>query len=235
MTIQRTTLSLLTGFALSAVVFVGAGQSLASAQTPDATGQLAIQVTVLAGPAAAARTWRFEVVNSAGAAVQTLSVGTSGEAPTAAETTSPLPYGSYTIRQILGSDTRTICDATSFYEVASPAGAKTTVELGSARVTVPFTIRPCAALPTKLQVQVPIDTVAPTGGPALPPTPIDEVRGTRTGGPTGPLSPNTGDSPLTPPESNHAPSLLLVVLGLGATLIPSAGFAVAHARQRSRR
>ncbi len=239
MTTGRSTLLLLGWLTLAATAFVCLTQSLASAQSPATTGQLAVQVTLQAGPGAAARTWRFEVVNSAGAVAQTLSLGTSGDAPTSSEATSALPYGVYTVRQILGSDTKLVCDATSFYEVTAPAGAQIVVDLGAPRITVPFTIRPCAALPTKLQVQAPIDTVAPLPSPTPPPTPptLDEVRGSRSEGPPSPLAPSTGDSAGSSPSSAsaNAVSLLLVLFGVTATFIPSAGFAIAHARRRSKR
>lgn len=237
MTTGRSTLLLLGWLTLAATAFACLTQSRASAQSPATTGQLAVQVTLQAGPGAAARTWRFEVVNSAGAVVQTLSLGTSGDAPTSSEASSALPYGVYTVRQILGSDTKLVCDATSFYEVTAPAGAQIVVDLGSPRITVPFTIRPCAALPTKLQVQAPIDTVAPLPSPTPTPPTLDEVRGSRSEGPAAPLAPSTGDSAGSSPSSASAndASLLLVLFGVTATVIPSAGFAIAHARQRSKR
>ena len=233
-------LSLLTGVVFAAAALLSAGPSRASAQTPAPTGQVAVQVTLLAGPQASARTWRFEVVNATGAVVQTLSLGTSGAALTSTEATGPLSFGLYTVRQILGNDTLTACSAASFYEVTAPSGAQAAVELGSARVTVAFTIRTCPALPANPQVQTPIDTVAPvaggvSGSPAASPTPpIDEVRGTRDAGPGAPLPPNTGDAALQPMGEPGA-SLLLVLFGLAGTFIPSAGYAYAHARQRSKR
>ena len=235
MTTGRSTLLLLSWLTLAATAFVCLTQSLASAQSPATTGQLAVQVTLQAGPGAAARTWRFEVVTSAGAVAQTLSLGTSGDAPTSSEATSALPYGVYTVRQILGSDTKLVCDATSFYEVTAPAGAQIVVDLGSPRITVPFTVRPCAALPTKLKVQAPIDTAAPLPTPT-PPT-LDEVRGSRSERPAAPLAPSTGDSAGASPSSASAndASLLLVLFVVTATFIPLAGFAIAHARQRSKR
>lgn len=233
-------LSLLAAFALAAAALLSTGPSLASAQTPAPTGQVAVQVTLQAGPQASARTWRFEVLNATGAVVQTLSLGTSGPALTSTEATGPLPFGPYTVRQILGNDTLTACSAASFYEVTAPAGARAAVELGSARVTVAFTIRTCPALPANPRVQAPIDTVAPvaggvSGSPSASPTPpIDEVRGTRDAGPAAPLPPNTGDGAWQPVGEPGA-SLLLVLFGLVATFIPSAGYAYAHARQRSKR
>lgn len=228
MLIRRSTLSVISALILAAAGSIGVGQGSAFAQTPAPTGQVTVQVSLQAGPTASARTWRFEVVTSTGAVVQTISLGTNGAAPTASEASMALPYGSYTVRQILGNDTKTACDAISFYEVSSPAGAQAVAELTSPRTTVAFVIRPCAALPSNPQLQAPIDHVAPT------PTPVDEVRGDRAAGPGAPLPPATGSSAESPvPVSN--PSLLLVVLGLGVTLIPSAGFAVAHARQRSKR
>jgi len=237
MTTGRSTLLLLSWLTLAATAFVCLTQSRASAQSPATTGQLAVQITLQAGPEAAARTWRFEVVTSAGAVAQTLSLGTSGDAPTSSEATSALPYGVYTVRQILGSDTKLVCDATSFYEVTAPAGAQIVVDLGSPRITVPFTVRPCAALPTKLQVQAPIDTVAPLPSPTPTSPTLDEVRGNRSEGPPAPLAPSTGDSAGASPSSASAnnASLLLVLFVVTATFIPPAGFAIAHARQRSKR
>ncbi|MEP7216050.1 MAG: hypothetical protein ABI782_07330 [Anaerolineaceae bacterium] len=225
---HRSPLLLIAGLLLAAAASAGAGQRSALAQAPAPTSQVAVQVTLQAGPTAAARIWRFEVVNSAGTVVQTLSLGTNGAAPTATESSLALPYGTYTVRQILGNDTKLACDAVSFYEVASPPGAQATVELGSARVTVAFVIRPCAALPINPQLQAPIDTVAP------PPPPIDEVRGDRSAGPGSPLPPATGNSVQAPTPAS-SPSPLLVVFGFSITLVPSAGFAVAHSRQRSKR
>lgn len=225
---RRSTLSLLTGLTLAAAAFVGTGQGFAFAQTPAPTGQVAVQVTLQAGPTAAARVWRFEVVSPAGTVVQTLSLGTNGAAPTATDASTALPYGRYTVRQILGNDTKLACDAASFYEVASPAGAQTTFELGSPRVTVAFVIRPCAALPSNPQFLAPIDTVT------TPPPPIDEVRGDRAAGPSAPLPPATGSSEQSPTPAS-SPSLLLVILGVSATLIPSAGFAWVRVGRRSKR
>ena len=225
---RRSTPLFVTCLTLVAAAYAGPGQVAAFAQTPAPTGQVAVQVTLQAGPTAAARIWRFEVVSPTGTVVQTLSLGTNGAAPTATETSTALPYGTYTVRQILGNDTKLACDAASFYEVASPARAQTTLELGSPRVTVAFVIRPCAALPINPQLQAPIDTVAP------PPPPIDEVRGDRAAGPSAPLPPATGSSAQSPTLASSR-SLLLVILGVSATLIPSAGFALAHVRQRSKR
>lgn len=223
----RLKLSLLAGVLLAASS-AGAGGEPAFAQAPVPTGQIAVQVTLQAGLTAAARIWRFEVVDPAGTVVQTLSLGTNGASPTATEPSTALPFGAYTVRQILGNDTKLACDAASFYEVASPARAQTTLELGSPRVTVAFVIRPCAALPINPQFQAPIDTVAP----ARPS--IDEVRGDRAAGPGLPLPPAAGSSAQSP-TSASSPSLILVILGFSATLIPFAGSALAHARQRSKR
>ncbi len=221
---RRFVLALLAGFTVFGAAAVGSTRGTASAQTPPPRGELAVEVTLQAGPTASARTWRFEIVNASGVVLQTLSLGTSGGALTSTATAGDLPFGTYTVRQILGNDTKIACDATSFYEVTAPGGAKGSVVIGSARKTVSFTIRPCPALPANPKVLAPIDVLAPT------PT-LDEVRGSRSEGPGAPLPPSTGSSGDSQVPS---PSLLLVVIGVALTLIPAAGFAFAHARRRSK-
>jgi len=85
-----------------------AGEVLATAEARfGAVGHLQVQATLDAGPDAAARTWRFEVVNTSGQVVGSLSLSTSGDAPTGSTSTAALPHGFYTVRQVLGGDTRT--------------------------------------------------------------------------------------------------------------------------------
>ncbi len=230
MTNRRFALSLLAGFTVFAAASVPGARGTVSAQTPSPTGEVAVQVTLQAGPTAAARTWRFEIVNTAGVVLQTLSLGTSGGALTSTETASGLPFGVYTVRQILGNDTKTACDAKAFYEVTSPISAQLSVGAGASRTTALFTIRPCPALPANLQLLAPIDTIAPSPTPAAP---IDEVRGSRNEGPGAPLPPATGSSSASPAPAPR-PSLMLVIFGVALTLAPSAGFALAHARRRSK-
>ena len=219
----------------SAVVLTGA--SRASAAEP---GAIAINLTLQAGPEAAARTWRFEVVNTSGLVVETLSVGTSGDRLAATVTTGAIPRGFYTVRQVLTNDTKATCDGGTFYEVTAPVGASTVVELAGSAVSVEFSIRPCAALPRNLDVNIPIDTLGPAGpgvigdASVLPETPINEVRGARSEGPGEPLAPNTGNTVAGPGEESILFPLLLT-LGAIFTLTPPAAMATNAARQRSRR
>ncbi len=182
-----------------------AGQELATAEVRFVTmATLEVRTTLNAGIDAAARTWRYEVVNASGSVVATLNTATSGDVPVASAAAS-LPSGFYTVRQVLGSDTVSACTATSFYEVAAPAGAATTLELTANAQTVNFTVRPCPALPNDLQVIIPVDTIVPGAGAGVvgdaeglvPPgeTPFSEVAGVRQPGNI-PFPPNTGDSAL---------------------------------------
>ncbi len=188
-------------------------------------GTLNVSVTLDAGPDAAARTWRYEVLSSSGKVVGTFSAGTSGDAPSSVVSLPNLPYGFYTVRQILGNDTRSSCASGVFYQVASPVSAQTTLELSSAAAAVFFTITPCPDLPAGLSVSVPIDTLAPAAGilgeaDVLPgETPISEVRGTRQAGPGDPLPPSVGNS--RPVESTRTNLFLFfLVIGTMATLVP---------------
>lgn len=197
------------------------GRALGSAEATFApVGQVQVRVQLDAGIDAAARTWRFEVVNTSDQVVATLSAGTSGDAPVATVSSGALPYGFYTVRQVLGSDTGTACTGGAFYEVVAPVSAATTVELAAANAVVPFEIRPCAALPADQRVDIPIDTVAPGGfGPGvigdpdvLPGvTPINDVRGARQAGDV-PLPPRTGNTRAGGP-SGSSPEMA-VLLGL---------------------
>ncbi|MEO8538980.1 MAG: hypothetical protein ABI577_04505 [bacterium] len=197
-------------------------------------GTLSLTVTLNAGLDAAARTWRYEVLSTSGSLVATLSASTSGDAPTTIVAVPNLPYGFYTVRQILGNDTRTACSAGVFYKVASPVSAETTLELASASASVVFTITPCADLPT-LEVSVPIDTIAPGSGTVgeadvLPgETPVSEVRGTRQAGPGEPLPPSVGNSPRVDPNASKV-SLLLLLAGTLASLAPVFAWSVARVR-----
>lgn len=215
----------------------GTGASRASAAE---TGAISINLTLQAGPEAAARTWRFEVVNTSGLVVETLSAGTSGDRLATTVTSGAVPRGFYTVRQVLTNDTKATCDGGAFYEVTAPVGASTVVELAGAALNVEFSIRPCAALPRNLEVNIPVDTITPAGpgvigdASVLPETPINEVRGARSEGPGGPLAPSTGNTVAVPGEESILFPLLLA-LGAIFTLTAPAAVATYAVRQRSRR
>lgn len=183
------------------------GQTLATGNaTFAALGAITINVTLQADDTAAARTWRFEVIDPTGKAVSTLNASTSGDALTGTATTPLLPYATYTVRQVLGNDTATACSAQgAFYAVTSPAGASTAVSLSSAAASAEFEITPCN--PPVQYVSIPVDPIAfPTPAPtptfttAPGQTPVNEVRGVRQEGPgdagvaatSTVLPPNTG-------------------------------------------
>lgn len=216
------------------------GEVLATSQALFAqAGVVSVSVQLEADAAAAARTWRYEVVSASGLVVASLTANTSGDAPLHTVVTPELPYGFYTVRQVLGNDTRPACAAGVFYEVAAPVGAETTIELASAASSVRFVIRPCPSLPRDLAVIIPIDTLAPPAGilgePDVLPgeAPISEVRGVRQPGPGEPLPPATGNTSAVDPASS-AQSVLALVLGALAALSGGAA-TVATARNRPRR
>ena len=211
------------------------GEVLATSEARFArVGKVNVAITLDAGPDAAARTWRYEVVSAGGEVVASLDANTSGDAPTSRVSTPALPFGQYTIRQVLGSDTRTACAAGVFYEALSP---QTSLELASNEASVAFTIRPCASLPADVGVIIPIDTLAPDV--PVGETPVSEVRGARDEGPGArpsvtPLPPRTGDSFAGASNSSNF-SLLLLLLGAAATVLPAAAFTAAYARRVANR
>lgn len=221
-----------------------AGQPLASAEATFAPmGHVQVRVQLDAGIEAAARTWRFEVVNTSEQVVATLVAGTSGDAPVAIVSSAALPYGFYTVRQVLGSDTGVACTGRAFYEVVAPVSAATTLELAAASALAQFEIRPCAALPADPQVNIPIDTLAPGGfGPGvigdagvLPGvTPINDVRGAQQAG-DAPLPPRTGNSAPGAPSGSW-PQLAAALFGLlTLTSISALAWPVAAPIPRSKR
>jgi hypothetical protein len=220
-----------------------AGESIASAEARFVpTGQVRVRVTLDAGVDAAARTWRFEIANSSNQVVATLSAGTSGDAPVSIVSSAALPYGFYTVRQVLGSDTATSCSGSAFYEVVAPVSAQTTLELAAASAQAAFEIRPCAALPGDLRVDIPIDTVTPGAfGPGvigdadvLPgETPINDVRGARQAG-DAPLPPSTGNTG-APPAGGAAEMAAMLLVAMSLMAIPALAWPVVGAARRSKR
>lgn len=210
-------------------------------------GAISITVTLDAGPDAASRTWLFEVTDTAGTLVQRLSIGTSGDAPTATAYTRLLPYGSYNVRQMLGNDTSLSCGNGAFYQVAAPASGSTTLELAASQATANFTINVCAGTP-ELSMDIPIDTIAQAApgvvGDAVPgETPINEVRGARQEGPgTGavsaftPAPPNTGTGVRHAETDGASPfAMLAVLLGLAFLSVPPLAITAKRVGARSRR
>lgn len=187
------------------LVVKSGGATVASGTAKFASyGQIEVSATLAADAHASARTWRFEVVNDSGAVIETLSLGTSGGTPTGTAASSWLPYGVYTVRQVLGNDTRTSCSAGAFYAVASPAGGAANLQLSARSVSAAFTIAPCESAPTSLGVNVPIDVIDTF-------VPIDEVLGARQAG--APLPPATGTG-LAPDAGSTTPWMLAAALAM---------------------
>ncbi len=208
-------------------------------------GAVGVTVTLDAGPDAAARTWLFEVADAAGAVVQRLSVGTSGDAPSATAYTGLLPYGSYSVRQVLGSDTSLVCGGRAFYQVAAPASGATTLQLSASQATAAFTIRLCASAPA-LSVDIPVDGIASPApgvvGDALPgETPINEVRGARQEGPGTvstftPAPPSTGSG--IAGSDTGGPNVLVLLgifLGIASLSLMPLASRTSRVRDSSRR
>lgn len=192
-------------------------------------GTLTIELVVNAGPDAAARTWRYEVLTPGGQLVATLDANTSGDAPLSRVSTAALPYGFYTVRQVLGSDTRTSCAAGVFYEAVNP---ETTLELAANVAVARFEIRPCPSLPANLGVDIPVDTIVPAGE-----TPISEVRGAREEGPGAllnpPLAPAAGNTRDSLDQANNTRTILFIAALL--MLLPGAGLMAVAARRNTNR
>lgn len=222
------------GVARVSVAFAGAVTAETEARFTGA-GTIEVLTTLDAGPDAAARTWRYEILDGSGSVVATLQTSTNGDAPTGSAPADGLAPGRYIVRQVFGNDTGTACDAGRFYEVVSPAGGSAVLELANAPVSIEFTVRPCAGLPAELAVNIPVDVIAPgadgvVGEPAVLPeeTPFSEVAGARREGPGAPIAPATGNSA----EDAGDGGGWLAIAGL-ATL--GAGLAVSGLSVRARR
>lgn len=193
------------------LVVKSAGVVVASGSAKFASyGQIQVSATLDADAHASARTWLFEVVDAAGAVVDTVSLGTSGGAPTGTADSSWLPYGAYTVRQVLGNDTRASCGGGAFYAVSSPVGGTASVQLSARSVSAAFALEPCEGLPVSLGVSVPVDVIGAY-------SPIDEVLGARQ--PGAPLPPATG-SGLTSQANTTARSWILILAAL-AMAVPA--------------
>lgn len=184
-----------------------------AAAEPEAA--ITIQVRLEAGPLAAARIWRFEVVDAAGAVVDTVELSLSGDAADVANQSRALPYGDYTVRQLFGNDMALACAPRVFYANAAPEQA---VRLDAPGRTASFTITVCADAPGGVDVERPVDHAPPT------PTIVDEVRGTRVAGNLTPVAPGTGtgrtndshDGPDTPVIAALAVLMLVAPLAITA-------------------
>lgn len=152
--------------------------------TAEGDAPITIRVHLEAGSLAAARIWRFEILDASGGAVDSVEVPLSGDATSAARESRPLPDGDYTVRQLLGNDMALACAPRVFYANNAPERA---VRLDPPGAAVDFTITVCPDAPGGVDVNRPIDTVSQT-----PTGVIDDVQGTRVAGGQTPGAPGTG-------------------------------------------
>ncbi len=124
---------------LTASFAISGVQAALAAPTP---GRIAIAVNLAADEAAAARTWRFEVADSAGDIVRSLAVPLSGEAPSVAMAIDDLPAGDYEVRPVLSSDLGLECANGVLFRVSSEAAPVPVRPTGTG---ANFTITPCGA------------------------------------------------------------------------------------------
>lgn len=208
---------------------LAAGEVLGTGEARfGAFGQVQVRTTLDAGPGAAARTWRYEVLDDSGQVVSIISLGTSGDAPVGSGSSAVLPHGRYTVRQVLSSDTSTSCVPGAFYEVAAPAGASIAVELDRPAATIEFRVTVCGDQPEPATAD-PAD--APTDA-----TPIDEVPGAREPGPAAnPLPPNTGNTLVEATSTSSSIALLLLVTGAAVTSLPLFAWSAVRAGGRFKR
>ena len=164
-----------------------------------------VEVTLQAGPDAAARTWFFDILDASGAERAFVQVSTSGDRPTFAVASQPLPYGDYTVRAGLNKDIAADCSGSAFFAVMPAEGVSASISSGGAKVE--FAVRTCAS------------ESVPQGGDAA------EAAGSQ--GQGDPLPPATGNgSPETPRlrewQANQLGRLMLGIAGamvLGIILV----------------
>jgi hypothetical protein len=130
------------GQVILTVLVAGRPVATGSVTYADA-GRVEVQLALEAGHSAAARTWRFEVLDAPGNVVTALSIGTSGDAPLGVGRTDPLPFGSYSVRPVLRTDTQLSCSPGVTYEVSPPSGDMVSVSPGEPLAPVRFSVRLC--------------------------------------------------------------------------------------------
>jgi hypothetical protein len=184
----------------------------------DPAGLVELHIRFDADASAAARTWRFEIVNAAGKTVSSLSAGTSGDGPLAVARSEPLPYGFYSVSQVLSLDTQTGCAAGAFFEIVAPAGGTIGVRVDGPETNVDFVIRPCAGASRDHGVTGPVDS---------PAVPIGSSEGISAASPGMPQPPSTGlvASRTTSSSTSQVPPAVLAAIALVAfgTLLALAG------------
>lgn len=162
-----------------------------SASAGPLPGRIAIAVNLdTSDTAAAARTWRFNVVDGTGHVVRTVSLPLSGELPSAAAAIDDLPAGDYEVHPVLSADLGTACSGPANFAIRAGDTAGT---LGTTSAS--FTITPCTAAMRAMVPAIANDVI------------IDEPSTSQVTG--------TGDSSSTAPIA----LTLLVGLGIVATAL----------------
>ena len=170
---------------------------------PSLSGTVAIQANLKADHDAAARVWRFEVVDFTGQVTLATAFSLSGDAPSAIKN-SELPLGLYTVRPVLGQDAGHSCTAGKLFEISDPV-----------RVVIPglaearFTIAPCPIVPSP--VTVPAMAEPPTPPQATPASASVPER-------LAPLPPATGSGLTDGSSEMPAYVTLTIVLTLSITI-----------------
>lgn len=177
-------------------------------------GRVRVRLLVQDVVEGASRTWPFEVVDTAGVVVDRVNVAASGGFPGFADTIL-LPYGTYTVRQILGLDTGLECEDGRFFAVRQPPGAVLTVGVRGPRSEVEFVVDVCPTI-------APPPTASPT------PTPVEAVAGERTPGPAPTPRPPAAGTGVAPAPSGER--LFSAVVGVGAILAGGLALAVRRVR-----
>lgn len=101
-------------------------------------GVVSIEAHLKAGREAAARTWRFEVVDAIGKVALTSIFPLSGDAPSVLKL-SDIGPGRYTVRPVLGQDSGYSCTPGKLFEISAPVHV---VIPGQAEAR--FTVSPCS-------------------------------------------------------------------------------------------
>ncbi len=160
-------------------------------------GRIAVELVLEDAVPGSSRTWPFAIVDEDGSVVTTVTAAGDADGPGRA-TTPLLPYGSYEVRQLLGTDTALTCSGGVAFAVETPPSARATVELHGPRAEVRFVMRVCAR-----------ETV-PTS------TPVEAVAGERIPGPAAfaPTPPATGSAGLAAAERPARGWVIGGVLGI---------------------
>lgn len=159
-----------------------------------------VEVTLQAGPDAAARTWFFDILDASGTERAFVQVSTSGDRPTFAVASQSLPFGDYTVRPGLNKDIAGDCSGSAFFALTPAEGASVTVSSGGASVA--FAVRTCAS------------ESVPQGG--------DAGEAAASQGQGDPLPPSTGNGSQETPQLREwqANQLARLLLGIAGATVP---------------